>query len=60
MFGWDGIQSEVNRWTGWRAIPEAAAATNRDAARIRRFVVGSVVVSIAVFTFVPIAAVLLH
>ena len=44
LFGGDGIQAEANWWLGWGPLEEAAVALNRDARRVRRMAIASLIV----------------
>ena len=57
LFGGDGIQAEANWWLGWGPLEEAAVALNRDARRVRRMAIASLVVGgVSIALWFPVAA----
>ena len=57
LFGGDGIQAEANWWLGWGPLEEAAVALNRDARRVRRMAIASLIVGgVSIALWFPVAA----
>ena len=52
LIGGDSIAAEVNWWSGWGPMAEAAAVTGRDPATVRRLAIGSVVATFGAWALV--------
>lgn len=51
------MMAESTWWLGWAPMAEAAAATNRDAQKLRRMAIASLVVGdVSVALWFPVAA----